>query len=77
MEHHIYPGQDLEGALELIDDPVERAHLIDEAYANIGHVALEPVVVEDDYDQDGYYIGSAMLPDEQLGMGLSGETTVL
>lgn len=44
---HLHTGDNLEWALELVLDPHERAELIDEAYALLGSLAIEPVVVED------------------------------
>lgn len=44
--HHILVGENLEAALEQIDDPVERRYLIDEAYAFLCVVPLETVIGE-------------------------------
>lgn len=46
--HHILIGENLESALELVENPIERAVMIDEAYVLLTTVALEAVVVEDE-----------------------------
>lgn len=47
MERHYQPGYNLETQLDLITDPAERAMLINEAYAMLGDLAIEPVVVDE------------------------------
>lgn len=52
MQHHYEPGHNLEQILETIEDPAERAAIIDEAYVMLGELAIEPVVVEESEDGD-------------------------
>lgn len=48
MQRHYQPGFNLEQVLDTVDDPAERACLIDEAYAMLGDLAIEPVVVDEE-----------------------------
>lgn len=47
MTQHYLAGDNLETFLAQVDDPQERALLIDAAYNLLGSLALEPVVVDE------------------------------
>lgn len=47
MAHKIENDWNLETALEHEDDPVKRAELVDEFYAFIHHIPLEPIITQE------------------------------